>query len=391
MKIVTIIRRFLPAKRLGPERHAQLLSRKLVERGHNQIVFTSTSGLPKEINRTEEIDGISIKRYRPILDYGHITLTPQMIGDLMREEADIIHVHGYRNFQTEVGALVSRLRNIPLVMTPHGSFMASFFLSKNSLETLPNLLYDKLTQTFAIKKAKCVVTSCRREALEAVKFGVPKEKIRIIPLGADLPPHIKVHRHSFRNREKNTVLFVGRIAPTRNIEFLMESFKLVLKEVHNIKLIIVGEDVPSRYTKDELSYKSRILELCKKLGITDNIIFTGWLSGRRLWDTYLNSDVFVWPSKYDSFGYALVEAALCGRPIVSTRVGVAPDLIGLNKGGILVDHNDIVGMKNAIVSLLCDESLYRTAQETLLRRSKEFSVDKMVHGYERLYEELASA
>jgi len=362
-----------------------------VERGHSQVVFTSTSGLSKVVSKIEDINGISIKRYRPILDYGHITLTPQMISDLMKEEADIIHVHGYRNFQTEVGALVSRLRNIPLVLTLHGSLMGSFHLSKNTLDAMPNLLYDKLTRTFAIKEARRLVVSSRREALEAVKFGVPKEKIVTIPLGVDPPPYIKLHKHSLRNHVNRMILFVGRIAPTRNLEFLMESFKLVLKEAPSIKLIIVGEEVPSRYTKDELGYKLRILELCKKLGITGNTIFTGWLSGRRLWDAYLNADIFVWPSKYDNFGYALVEAALCGDPIISTKVGVAPDLIGMNEGGILVDHNDVVGMKNAILSLLCDESLYRTAQETLLRRSKDFSVDKMVHGYERLYKELASA
>lgn len=391
-----IVPRWIPAKMDGPIRIQLSLARALAERGHESIIYTTDCdvfGFLENTPRREVMDKIVVKRYHPWLRRGHYIVTPNMLPDLIREEADIIHVLSYRNFQTDLGALLSKLKEKPLVLSSMGGLVTFKYISKSRMEWIPYYFYDLLTLKSSIRMADFIVVSTKHEALDAAAFGVPREKIRVIPPGVEVPSYATRLQTTF----EKTILYVGRITPVKNLEFLIRGFKLVTKEIPEARLIIVGELHPTRYDRSEVDYDSKLLTLCKTMNISDKVLFTGGLYAQdstdprfRFWKVFSSCKVFVYTSQFETFGLAFVEAGLLGKPIISTRVGIAPDLIGDDQAGTLIDHNDVLGLKNAIVTLISDDDLYKRKQSAILNRVKSYSVNAMVKKYEQLYNELIS-
>jgi len=385
MKIVTVSQQFTTNSMRGTVKHQYHLLKNLAKRGHECVVYTTTVGADSP---EEMIDGITVRRYGPLLSYGHYIITPKMLEDLISDKADVIHVRSYRNFQTDIGAVVSKLRGTPLVLTTHGSLILYQTLSKSWIETFPNRIYDLLTFKFSIHAATRVVVTSWPEAQEAIEFGIPKRKIAFIPHGVEIPPDALAK--SKKAPEGRALLFVGRLTPQRNLEFLLQAFALVIKEKPEVELLIIGDELPSRYVPSEVGYKAKLLGLCKELNILNKVHFAGEIHGDKLWDAYRSCDAFVYTSLYDNFGHALAEATTFGKPIISTPVGIAPDLIGRNEGGILVKHNDVHGLKDALLRILSDDELYRSMQNTIEKRAKKYSLDAMVERYEKLFKDLAN-
>ena len=386
MKILTVSQQFTLNSVRGTVKHQYSLLKGLTKKGHRCIVYT-TATVADDLD--EEIDGITVKRYNPLFSHGHYIVTPHMLKDIIREQADIIYVGSYRNFQTDVGSLASKLKRVPLVLTTHGSLILYRTLSKSWIKAFPYWIYDLLTFKFSIRFATRIVVTSEQEAAEALELGIPMHKITLIPHGIEIPHETLIE--SKRTSKRKILLFVGRLTPQRNLEFLLQAFKLIIEKEPKVRLIIVGEELPSHYVKSELGYKIRLVRLCEEMGILDNIIFTGWINDDELCKAYGSCDVFVYTSLYDNFGYALAEAASFGKPIISTRVGIAPDLIGSDEGGILVEHNDIIGLKDAVLKILSDDDLYRSMEETIIKRVRKYSLDAMVEQYEKLFEELTNS
>lgn len=377
MKILRIIRQYFPAKLIGPTRQAFILTKMLSTRGIESIVYTTTSGIKGSCPLIEQQERITIKRFKPLFERGHFTFTPHMLFNLLQEDADIIHIHGYRNFQSEIGAIASLIKKTPLVLTTHGTLRAHERIFGHNYYLQ---IYDTLTIKFCLKRACVVVVTCDEEYYDALGMGIPANKIQIIPPGVELPPSgLRVPKN------KKKILTVSRIAKQRNLELLLRVFKKVVDVMPDVKLVIVGDAIPSSYVREDLNYLNNIMKLIGLYRLKKNVEFKGWLQGEELWKEYLEAGLFIWTSIYDNFGQALVEAAMTGTPIVSTPVGIAPKLVGENKGGILVAHNDVNGMKKAVFRLLTDHIFYEKASNYLIRKSKEFTADAMVSKYEQIY------
>src|SRR5438309_3857707 len=111
------------------------------------------------------------------------------------------------------------------------------------------------------------------------------------------------------------LVFVGRIAYQRNLEFLIRGFKLAVTRNPDLSITLVGDHIPSRYNRLELNYPFKLSKLIAALGLQSKVKFMGPLNGSDLWQAYLGSDIFVYTSRYDNFGHALLEAAHFGLPI----------------------------------------------------------------------------
>jgi len=385
MKIIRIVDGYAHPSTVGPNVFINVLSTEFAKRGHQCIIYSTITG--NEPLVTGEINGYLVKNYKPLFRLWSFPLSIRLIIDVLGERPDVIHVHGYRCFHSELAAWLRMLKKVPFVLSPHGSLLAYRYLSTSRLEKALHVLYDALTFKHALRKAAYIAVTSNREAEEALQIGIPRDKIKVMPHAENLAV-TAVPLTSCQPAHR--ILAVGRVDPEQNWDTLIRAFAMVLKQVPDAELTIVGpSSFGHTYINRKGDYQRKLLKLCHKLNVGGRVVFTGPLLGEEIKKAYASSGIFVYTGPYGNYGRTHIEAAAFGKPVISTPVGIVHDLVGNNEGGFLVDPYDTSGIAQAIVALLSNTTLYQRKQKAILERVKKFlDVKRMVDGYEKLYEEV---
>ncbi len=180
--------------------------------------------------------------------------------------------------------------------------------------------------------ANKVIVSTKLEYEDALEFGIDKRKLVVIPVGVDSNAFQQERCYSDSSPLK--LLFVGRLARNRNVEVLIET----AAQMQNVHLTIVGGEGRTSSTS-KLGYVNELMGLARSLNAEGKVFFAGPKYGEQLKRFYLESDLFLYPSSYENFGQPILEAATFGLPIISTRVGVALDIVIPGETGFLTNLN----------------------------------------------------
>ena len=314
---------------------------------------------------------INLTSYSPSLSFLKI---------ISKIEVDIIHLHGFMSFQTDCGAIVGFLRNIPVILTPYGSLLGYEHLHSSFFSKIPYHIHNIITFKLATRLSKEIISTSKSEFQDCIKFGIERKKIELIPLS--FSPHGNIPEKKLSNRKK--ILFVGRIVPLKNLEVLLKSIRILKEEIPDIEFIIVGDEIAGRLQGDD-GYKQKLMLLVDELKIKDHVRFEGWKTGIELWKIYQESDLFVFASTYENFGLPLLEAASFGIPLISTDVGVAQDIIGKNNGGKIILELDEHKYAKNIKKLLKDEIMYKRCSKHVQKSAQNFLIDTIVDKYEEIF------
>ena len=183
-------------------------------------------------------------------------------------------------------------------------------------------------------------------------FGLPYEKINVIPNGVNLNLFNGVERdYNFRRKyamdNEKIILFMGRLVYEKGIQHLISAMPKILEGYKDSKLVICGKG----------GMQEELAEQVKAMGIENKVYFAGYMNGKDVQRMYKAADVAVFPSTYEPFGIVALEAMLSEKPIVVSDIG------GLNE---IVDHK-VNGMKaycgnpnsiaDSILELLYDHKL----------------------------------
>lgn len=158
------------------------------------------------------------------------------------------------------------------------------------------------------------------------------------------------------------IYYVGNAHPHKNVEGLIRAFGKLRKKYHNLSLVLSGND---HY------FWQRIRKEFSQKGI----IYTGYVSDEELVSIYKNARCFVMPSLEEGFGIPLLEAMICGCPVVSSNKGSLPE-VGTDTA-LYFDPLDINDMAGKIAQVLDDKALRQKLVERGLSRCKEFSWEKL--------------
>jgi glycosyltransferase involved in cell wall biosynthesis len=231
------------------------------------------------------------------------------------------------------------------------------------------------------------ITEKAKEAL--VIEGVGPDRISVVPAGIDC--------ERFKPAERNTrvaekigvskdsirILFVGRLAPEKGIFDLLNAFSMLLRKVQNVELLIVGSG--------SSSMQLQISRFIANLKIADKVKLLGSIEYSNMPPIHNLVDVFCLPSVptktwAEQFGYAMVEAMACGKPVVSTSTGSIPEIVKDRATGILVKPNDPNGLESALKELIINkqerDSFGRNGREWVLER---FEADKVAGQLANIY------
>ena len=202
-----------------------------------------------------------------------------------------------------------------------------------------------------LQKATKVVALNRFEADQYMRMGVPEEKIAIIPNGLDLSEYANLPpKGAFKSKfgipeEKKIILYLGRIHKIKGIDFLIKAYAYLINDMHykEVLLVIAGPD--DGYLKEAKS-------LASALGISKHVLFTGPLYGQDKLEAYVDSDVVVLPSRYETFPMTILEAYACGKPVIASKVGGLEDLIINGETGLLFEPENVKQLAESIFNLL---------------------------------------
>jgi len=268
---------------------------------------------------------------------------------------DVIHIHEHRQTLAIIVTYFARKYNIPYIVQAHGSVLP--FFQKQGLKNL----FDKIFGFKILHNASCVFALTEIEKEQYLKMGVDEEKIKIVPLGinleeyADLPEEGKFRSKFNINPEDNLIIFIGRIHEIKGLDLLIESFNQLIHDngddssSNNYKLAIIGPDD---------GYLSVINQKIKDLSLDTDVIITGPLYKEEKQEALVDCDLFVMPSKYESFTTSGLEAMACGKPLVLTKNNHIWDWVD-NTVGLACEDNP-KSLKTAILSILNDKSLQKT-------------------------------
>ena len=315
-----------------------------------------------------DVDGIMVDYFKNLSNrFKMATMldTPFSAPFRIRKEIkdyEIVHIHEHRQTLAIIASHFARKNNIPYIVQAHGSVLP--FFQKEGLKNL----FDKVFGFKILHNAACVFALTEVEKEQYLKMGVDEDKIEIVPLGINLEEYENLPDYGrFRSKfnisdDDNLILFVGRIHEIKGLDLLIDSFNdlIGLNENKNIKLAIVGPDD---------GYLTELEDKIRMYSLEDNVIVTGPLYKEEKQEALVDCDLFVMPSKYESFTTSGLEAMACSKPLVLTKNNHIHDWVDGNCGLACDDDKD--SLREAIEKLLFDEDLSKTYGENGKRLIKE--------------------
>jgi glycosyltransferase involved in cell wall biosynthesis len=375
MKILRTIESFFPYSS-GPANQALQISKQLIRKGHESPIFTTFFNISKKSPEKELYQKVPVARFRDTFRFMKYIRTPGMQGALAERGCDLVHAHNYRSYQTELAFRAARKKKVPFVINTHGSLLGYTYFVKG-LKSAPYMLYDLFHMKRYVKKADAVVVSSRFEIDEARRFGVPKKKIRLTPAGIDLDDYDP------KRKDKPTIelLTVGRLSRSRNVEMMIRAMDFL--DNKRFRLTIVGPEAK----RSESSRQGYLREL-KQMSRGKNIRFLGEKKGAALNRCYDQADIFIYTSLYENFGQTILQAAASRLPLISTRVGIALDLIEPGRTGYFVGFRDPRQIAASVKKLGSFRKRQEFGRRLYKMVEKDFTWQSIAESYIGLYEEL---
>lgn len=381
MRICQVSSCFYPAGAYGGQANvAYEVAKRLAKRGHEITVYT-TDAMDKGHRLDggiKNIGGVKVFYFKNISNLlawnQRITISPGMIPIVRNEieDFDIIHIHGFRDFQSIVIHHYAQRYDIPYILQPHGSVPR---LGKGVLKRCFDLIFGYRI----LKDSDKILVLNKTEGEQCKVMGVNENRIKIIPNGIDLSKyHNLPERGLFKERynikeDEKIILYLGRIHKSKGIELLVKAFAEVLKNVKDLKLVIVGTDD---------GYLPTLRALTNSLNISNSVLFTGFLTHEEKLLVYVDADVFVTPS-FTGFPLTFLEAMACGVPIITTNKGDFIEGID-NEVGYVVQYDE-KELKNALFKILTDDGLRAKFRRNCREKIREYDWDTIIDEVETLY------
>jgi D-inositol-3-phosphate glycosyltransferase len=196
------------------------------------------------------------------------------------------------------------------------------------------------------------------------EYGARRGRIAAVPCGVDTdlfrPGTSARARAALGLPEGPLLLYVGRIAPIKGLQTLLDAVARLARHTDNVRLLVVGGDADEPADGHETTLRRRI----DALGLGGAVRFVGPQPQEALRDFYVAADVLVLPSYYESFGMVALEAMACGTPVIASRVGGLTTTVRDRVTGFLVPEGDVAALADRIADLLGDPDLrWRTGRE----------------------------
>jgi glycosyltransferase involved in cell wall biosynthesis len=292
---------------------------------------------------------------------------------IKREKPDIVHTHTAK--AGLAGRVAARLAGVKQIYhTFHGHVFHSYF---GSLKTKLFIIIEK---TLAFFTEKIVVIS-EKQKQELLAYGIaPEKKLEVIPLGFELDKLLAVPEQNFIRKKYNfsikdkLVGIVGRLVPIKNHEYFLEIASKVITVRDDVKFLIIGDG----------DKRAELQRKISELGLTDNVIITGFISPAG--NIYPDLDIVVLTSFNEGTPVTLIEALAFAKPVLATDVGGVSDVLQAGRNGCLELLNDSSKFSIDLLAALDNsEELRKKAQQGSEYIKQYYSIERLTGNINSLY------
>jgi glycosyltransferase involved in cell wall biosynthesis len=289
-------------------------------------------------------------------------LIPKMVRYHRKKGIDGIICHDTSSFYGVY--LFSKIFRIPTIVFFHGWIYNP--VRERAYRRSVSFTY-KLNARFCAKYADRI--GCVSEEIgEGMRWlGASDEKLLVMLNSVDLEKFNGKNRIR-ESMERRKVLFVGRLAKEKGVEYLIRATPDILAKIENVSISIIGSG----------TLENSLKRLSRKVGVGERVLFVGNLDSNELTEEYSQADIVVVPSLSEGHALVPLEALACGTPVVGSRIdGIVESVIhGYN--GLLVAPRDHKAIASAIVKLLSDDQLLKKLSDNARSSVRKFSWDETI-------------
>jgi glycosyltransferase involved in cell wall biosynthesis len=240
-----------------------------------------------------------------------------------------------------------------------------------SLNRWKDLIVERLTYSSMIKNADTIITVSEysRQRILA-RWKLHAERVGIVSNGVNPRLGLDENDPLIRSDPRNAFgfqgtyfLWCGAMWKRKNVSTLIQAFSELRRRGHNdVSLVLAGTEGNESKAVDRLTHN---------LGLERNVHKIGYVSDANLYALYANASGFLFPSLYEGFGIPVLEAMICGTPVISSKQTALPEIVG--NAGLLVDPLNANSISDAMESLLTNPKLSRDLSSRGRERAGEFT------------------
>ena len=265
-------------------------------------------------------------------------------------------IHGHYWLSGAVGLTLRERWGVPLVQMFHTLGRLKNDATRHGAEREPDLRIAE--ETRIVGAADRIVAATVLERAHLVRhYGADASRIAVIPCGVDTelfaPGDQGAARAALGLDDRPRLLYVGRLAPIKGLETLLDGMARLRAAGSRAQLCIVGGDADEPLDGHEGELRARL----SRLDLRDTVTFVGAQPQERLRAWYVAADATVLPSYYESFGMVALEAMACGSPVVASRVGGLQTTVRDGVTGVLVPEHDPALLADTLERVLADADL----------------------------------
>lgn len=350
------------------------LGLELSKRGHQIHFITYNQPVRLELlGNNVHFHEVNVPEY-PLFHYQpyELALSSKLVDMVKLHKIEVLHVHyaiphAYAAYMAQKMLLEEGIY-VPIVTTLHGT----------DITLVGNHPFYKPAVTFSINKSDAVTTVSKSLKEDTLRLFNIKKGINVVTNFIDISrfnhTFTDCQRAMMATEDEKIITHISNMREVKRIPDVIKVFYNIQKEIP-AKLMMVGEG-PEREPAERL---------CEELGIAEKVVFFG--NSNEIDRILCFSDLFLLPSKTESFGLSALEAMASGVPVISSNTGGIPEVNKEGFSGFLSDVGDVEDMSKKALYILKDDDKLKEFKQNAKAQAKTFDIHQIVPKYEAIYQE----
>ena len=355
----------------------------LQEKGHKVAVIAPSESLHFSNTKIDNLLVYGISSFpviiNPTIRLPIPFLLKSRIGQIIENfKPDVIHIQDHFPLSKAVVEVNKKLK-IPIIGSNH--FMPENFTvllkNKNLKKQLENYLWKGFSKVF---NQLNIITTPTETGAQLIR---PRLKVNAIAISSGINLNLfNPSGDTMQIKEKYSIpakpvlLYVGRLDPEKHIEEILQAVTIAVKKI-DFCFVVVGKGIS----------KTSLEKLSHELGITHNVLFTGFVPDNDLPYFYKLSRCFIIASIAELLSLCTLQAMASGLPIISVNAGALVELVKDKKNGYLYNEGDVIAIAQSIEDIITNDEQYTKMSNKSMEYVQQHDINKTVELFEKLYQE----